>query len=43
MKCIKHSKTGEIRRVNDELAYDLEKKGWNYISKSEWKAAVRTK
>lgn len=39
MKCIKHIKTGEIRRVKDEVAHDLGKKGWVYIPKSEWKAA----
>jgi len=41
MKCIKHNKTGEIRRVADDLAYQLETKGWSYIPKSEWKAATR--
>lgn len=43
MKCIRHTKTGEIRRVRDEVAYDLEKKGWVCIPKSDWKAAVRVK
>lgn len=37
MKCIKN-KTGEIRRVKDELADELVKKGWVYAPKSEYKA-----
>jgi len=41
MKCIKNKKTGEIKRVTDELAYNLESKGWDYIPKSEWKKTTR--
>lgn len=41
MKCIKSKTTGEIKRVKEELAYELEKKGWGYVPKSEWKAAFR--
>jgi hypothetical protein len=37
MKCIKNQKTGETRKVTNEQAYSLESKGWNYISKTEWK------
>lgn len=41
MKCIKNQSTGEIRRVKDEVAYELESKGWRFIPKSEWKLATR--
>lgn len=41
MKCIKNQSTGEIRRVKDEVAYELESKGWGFIPKSEWKLAIR--
>jgi hypothetical protein len=41
MKCIKNEKTGEIRRVADLVAWELETKGWGYIPKSEWKSATR--
>ena len=41
MKCIKNQTTGEIRRVKDEVAYELETKGWGYIPKSEWKEQTR--
>ncbi len=43
MKCIKNKKTGEIRRVADLVAWELENKGWGYIPKSEWKSATRPK
>lgn len=41
MKCIKNKKTGEIKRVTDEFAFNLEGKGWDYIPKSEWKKTTR--
>lgn len=41
MKCIKNQKTGEVRRVANEAAYEMETKGWAYVPKSEWKAATR--
>lgn len=41
MKCIKNNTTGEIKRVKEEVAYELEKRGWSYVPKSEWKAATR--
>lgn len=41
MKCIKNLVTGEIKRVSDETAYQLETKGWKYVPKSEWKVEVR--
>jgi hypothetical protein len=41
MKCIKNQKTGEIRRVDDLVAWELESKGWGYIPKSEWKSIMR--
>lgn len=37
MKCIKN-KNGEIKRVKDEVADELVKKGWVYVPKSEYKA-----
>ena len=40
MKCLKNSKTGEIIRVKDKDAYNATRE-WQYIPKSEWKAAVR--
>lgn len=43
MKCLKSKTTGEIKRVKEELAYELEKRGWGYVPKSEWKEAVRPK
>jgi len=41
MKCIKNIKTGEIVRVEDKLAHQTVGITWQYISKSEWKAATR--
>lgn len=40
MKCLKSSKTGEIIRVTNEKA-DQATREWNFIPKSEWKAATR--
>jgi len=41
MKCIKNRTTGEIRRVTETVAYQMEKLGWGFIPKSEWKLATR--
>jgi hypothetical protein len=41
MKCLKNLKTGNIVRVDDKQAYNMVGTTWNYISKSEWKAATR--
>lgn len=45
MKCIKHAGTGEIIRVDDVIANrmvnSVGKQKYNYVSKSEWKAATR--
>jgi len=41
MKCLKNLKTGDIVRVDDKQAYNMVGITWNYISKSEWKAATR--
>jgi hypothetical protein len=41
MKCIKNKTTGEIRRVKTEVADQMEKMGWGYVPKSEWKAVTR--
>jgi hypothetical protein len=43
MKCIKNLQTGELKRVDDEMADKLCKgaKVWWYAPKSEWKAATR--
>jgi hypothetical protein len=40
MKTIKN-KT-QIKRVQDEVAFDMVKKGWSYCPKSEWKAQKET-
>ena len=39
MKCIKHTVTGEVRRVTDEKAFAMTSqiKHWNYCDKEEWK------
>jgi len=39
MKTIKKSK--EIKRVSDDNAAELTKKGWKYCPKSEWREKVR--
>jgi hypothetical protein len=41
MKCLKNQKTGNIIRVDDRQANQMAGSTWQYISKSEWKAAVR--
>jgi hypothetical protein len=41
MKCIKNSKTGEIKRVDDSTANNMVGKTWSFIPKSEWKLTTR--
>ena len=41
MKCLKNLKTGNIVRVDDNQANNMVGVTWQYISKSEWKAATR--
>lgn len=41
MKCIKNVKTGVIQRVDDRQADNMAGVTWQYIPKSEWKAATR--
>jgi hypothetical protein len=41
MKCLKNSKTGNIVRVPDQQANQMAGSTWQYIPKSEWKAATR--
>jgi hypothetical protein len=41
MKCIKNLKTGSIIRVDDKQAHQMVGNTWQYIPKSEWKAATR--
>ena len=41
MKCLKNSKTGNIIRVTDEQANQMVGNTWQYVPKSEWKAATR--
>jgi len=44
MKCIKNIKTGEIRRVYDEVASDrTDEESWVYCPKHKWKENVRDK
>jgi len=42
MKCLKNLKTGNIIRVDDKQAYQMAGSKWQYVPKSEWKAAIRT-
>lgn len=42
MKCIKHTTTGEIKRVDDSTAHNMVGTTWSFIPKSEWKQATRT-
>ena len=41
MKCLKNQKTGEIIRVNDLQANQMEGISWKFIPKYEWKAVTR--
>ena len=41
MKCLKNTKTGNIIRVTDIQAYQMEGRQWKYISKTEWKGQER--
>jgi hypothetical protein len=37
MKCLKNKKTGNIIRVTDVQAYQMEGNQWSYVPKSDWK------
>ena len=41
MKCLKNQKTGNIIRVDDKQVNQMVGNTWSYISKTEWKAAIR--
>lgn len=41
MKCIKNTKTGEIKRVDDSTAHNMVGTTWSFVAKSEWKSATR--
>jgi hypothetical protein len=41
MKCLKNTKTGNIIRVTDIQAYQMEGRQWQYTSKTEWKGQER--
>jgi hypothetical protein len=41
MKCLKNTKTGNIIRVTDIQAYQMEGRQWKYTSKTEWKEQER--
>ena len=41
MKCLKNTKTGNIIRVSDTQAYQMEGRQWKYTSKTEWKSQER--
>ena len=41
MKCLKNTKTGNIIRVTDIQAYQMEGRQWKYTSKTEWKSQER--
>jgi len=41
MKCLKNAKTGNIIRVDDKQAYQMSGREWQFVSKTEWKAATR--
>lgn len=41
MKCLKDTKTGTISRVSDLEAFQKAGNRFQYVSKSEWKAATR--
>ena len=41
MKCLKNTKTGNIIRVSDTQAYQMEGRQWKYTSKTEWKAQFK--
>lgn len=44
MKCVKHIRTDEVKRVDDERAWMLVQGGaWMYTNKTEWKEKVRDK
>lgn len=42
MKCMQAPKEGDIVRISDDKAIELQKRGWKFIPKSEWKSAPNT-
>ena len=40
MKCIQNATTKEILRTTDSDAAQRARKGWLYVSKATWKAAL---
>lgn len=40
-KCLKNKKTGNIIRVSDVQARQMEGNQWSYVSKTEWKSQER--
>ena len=42
MKCMKNTKTNEVKRVSDARAKELAPKGWVFVPKSEWKTSEGT-
>jgi hypothetical protein len=41
MKCLKNTKTGNIIRVTDIQACQMEGRQWTYTSKTEWKGQFK--
>jgi hypothetical protein len=41
MKCLKNKKTGNIIRVSDVQARQMEGSQWSYVPKSDWKSQER--
>jgi hypothetical protein len=41
MKCLKNKKTGNIIRVSDVQARQMEGNQWSYVPKSDWKSQER--
>jgi len=41
MKTIKNVETGEVKRVQEKLAYGSAPKGWEYCGKEEYKASEK--
>jgi hypothetical protein len=41
MKCLKNKKTGNIIRVSDIQARQMEGSQWSYVSKTDWKSQER--
>jgi hypothetical protein len=43
MKCLKNKKTGNIIRVSDVQARQMEGSQWSYVPKSDWKNQTNPK